>query len=83
MESYHKGKKLLEEEYGKLIILKPYNGDNGIIGNKQQKHIKQIIEISDGEGLRLSYETKDGLYQHYNKLFIAGTKDFPVDHIDG
>ena len=24
---------------------------------------------------------KDGLYQHYNKLFIAGTKDFPVDHI--
>ena len=22
------------------------------------------------------------LYQHYNKLFIAGTKDFPTDHRD-
>ena len=29
-----------------------------------------------------AYDTKDGLYQHYNELFIAGTKDFPVDHID-
>ena len=26
--------------------------------------------------------TKYGLYQHYNKLFIAGTKDFTQDHID-
>ena len=38
--------------------------------------------ISDDEGLRLAYETKDGVYQHYNKLYIAGTKDFPIDHID-
>ena len=22
------------------------------------------------------------VYQHYNKLFVAGTKDFPQDHID-
>ena len=22
------------------------------------------------------------MYQHYNKLFIAGTKDFPQDHVD-
>ena len=22
------------------------------------------------------------MYQHYNKLFIAGTKDVPTDHID-
>ena len=29
-----------------------------------------------------AYETKGGLYQHCNKLFIAGAKDFPVDHID-
>ena len=28
-------------------------------------------------------KTKDGLHQHYNKLFIAGTKDFPTDHLDG
>ena len=32
--------------------------------------------------MRLAYETKDGLYQHHNKLFIAGTKDFPVDLVD-
>ena len=93
MESYHKGKKLLEEKYGKLIILKPYNDDNGIVDSgivdkglgplpQQQKYIKLITDISDEEGLRLAYEAKYGLYQHYNKLFIAGTKDFPVDHID-
>ena len=32
--------------------------------------------------MKRAYDTKDGLYQHYNKPFIAGTKDFPVDHID-
>ena len=32
--------------------------------------------------MKLAHETKDGLYQHYNKLLIAGTKDFPRDHID-
>ena len=32
--------------------------------------------------MKLAYETKDGLYQHCNKLFIAGTKDFPTDHLD-
>ena len=32
--------------------------------------------------MRSAYETKYGLYQHYHKLFIAGTKDFPTDHID-
>ena len=87
MESYHRVKKLLEEKYGKWIIPKPYNDDNGvvdngIVDNKQRKSIKQITDISGEEGLRLAYETKDGLYQHYNKSFIAGTKDFPTDHID-
>ena len=32
--------------------------------------------------MKRAYDTRDGLYQHCNKLFIAGTKDFPVDHID-
>ena len=41
----------------------------------------QIADITDEEGLRLAYETEDGLYQHYDKLFIAGTQDFPIDHI--
>ena len=31
--------------------------------------------------MKRAYETKDGLYQHYNKLFIAGTKD-PIDMVD-
>ena len=53
-----------------------------MVDNKQQKHMKQIADITDEEGLRLAYETKDRLYQHYNKLLIAGTKDFPTDHID-
>ena len=42
---------------------------------------RQLQDISEEEGLRLACETKDGLYQHPNQLFIAGTKDFPVDHI--
>ena len=32
--------------------------------------------------MKLAYETKDRLYQHYNKLLIAGTNDFPIDHLD-
>ena len=32
--------------------------------------------------MKRAYATQDGLYQHYNKLFIAGTKNFPQDHID-
>ena len=82
MDSYHKRTKLLEGKYGKLMNVKPYNDDIGIADNKHQKYVKQLQDITDEEGLRLAYETKDGLYQHYNKLFIAGTKDFPVDHID-
>ena len=27
-------------------------------------------------------QNMDYVYQHYNKLFIAGTRDFPQDHID-
>ena len=82
MESYHKGKKLLEEKYGKLITLKPFNDDVGIVNNKQQKSVKQLQDITDEEGLTRAYDTKDGLYQHYNKLCIAGTRDFPQDRID-
>ena len=82
MDSYHKRKKVLEDKYGKLITLKPVNGDNGIVNNKQQKFVKQLQDITDEEGLKRAYETKDGLYQHYNQLFIAGTKDSPQDHID-
>ena len=82
MESYHKRKKLLEEKYGKLIIVKPFNDDVGIVDTKQQKNIKRLQDISDEEGLKRAYDTRDGLYQHFNKLFIAGTKDFPQDHID-
>ena len=73
---------MLEEKYGKLIILKPFNDDIGIADNKQQKFVKQLQDITDEEGLKRAYDTKDRLYQHYNKLFIAGTKDWPGDAID-
>ena len=32
--------------------------------------------------MKQAYESKDGLHQHYNKLFIAGTRDWPGDAID-
>jgi len=85
MESYHKRKRLIEEKYGKLIVVAPPNdivAKNPIVSHRQQKLVKQLRDISDEEGLKRAYDTKDGLYQHYNKLFIAGTRDFPGDHID-
>ena len=33
--------------------------------------------------MKLAYETNNKLYQHYDKLLIAGTNDFPTDHTDG
>ena len=81
MESYPK--KLLEEKYCKLTHLKPFNDDNGIVDNKQQKYIQQLQDITDEEGLKRAYETNYGLFQHCNTLFIAGAKDFHQDHIDG
>ena len=98
MESYHKRKRLLEEKYGKLIVVKPFNDDIGdvrgafstptgrgtapfvIVDNKQQKFVKQLQDITDEGGLKRAHDTKDGVYQHYDKLFIAGTKD-PIDMI--
>ena len=86
MEYYHKRKRLLEAKYGKLIAAAPpVNADIGkstIASNRQQKIVKQLRDITDEEGLKRAYDTQDGLYQHYNKLFIAGTKDFPQDHLD-
>ena len=41
----------------------------------------KIQDVTDEEGLKRAYDTKDGLYQHYNKLFTSGTKD-PIDSID-
>ena len=85
MESYHKRKRILDEKYGKLIIVKPFNdaiGKSTIASHRQQKIVKQLRDITDEEGLKRAYDTQDGLYQHFNKLFIAGTKDFPQDHID-
>ena len=53
MESYHKRKRLLEEKYGKLVVVKPYNDDNGIVyknslaSRRQQKLVKQLRDITD------------------------------------
>ena len=83
MESYHNRKRLLEEKYGKLIVVKPLNdaiGKNTVASHRQQKIVKQLRDISDEEGLKRAYDTNDGLYQHYNKLFIACTKNSPRPH---
>ena len=32
--------------------------------------------------MKLAYERKYRLYQHYDKLFIAGTKSLPTDRTD-
>ena len=81
MESYHKRKKLLEEKCGKFINLKPYNDDVGTADNKQQNMLNNF-KIYLMKRIETSIWNNICLYQHYNKLFIAGTKGFPVDHID-
>ena len=78
MESYNKRKKRLEEKYGKLIVVKPFNNE-GIKNKINENYIRKIADITDEEGLKLAYKQKDGLHQHYNKLFIAGTNDFPKE----
>ena len=42
--------------------------------NNKQKCFKQSADTTDEEGLRLAYEAKDGLYQHYKKTTKASTK---------
>ena len=65
-----------------MIVVKPFNGDLvSIASHRQQKIVKQLQDITDEEGLKRAYDTQDGLYQHYNKLLISGTKD-PIDFVD-
>ena len=49
---------------------------------ENEQYDKQIAGITDEEGLKQAYASKDGLHQHYKIFFIAGTRDFPRDHID-
>ena len=52
MDSYHKRKKVLEEKYGKLIVVKPFNDDLvSIASHRQQKIVKQLQDITDEEGV--------------------------------
>ena len=81
MESYHK-RKISKEKYGILMKLKPYNDSTSRKENKPVPIRRQLADIIDEEGLKNAYEAKDGLYQHCNKLLIAGTRDFPTDLLD-
>ena len=59
MESYHKRKKLLEEKYGKLINLKPFNDEkanNKITDNNHQIYVKKLQDISDEDLLKIINE---------------------------
>ena len=55
---------MLEEKYCKLISLKQFNDEVGIVDTQQQKYDKQLQYISDEEGLKRAYDTKDVLSQH-------------------
>ena len=62
------------------MYVKSFN-DEVLKNINNDKYVKQIADITDEEGLILAYGT-NGLCQHYNDLFIAGTKDWPNDAID-
>ena len=53
--------------------------------NKNQKYVKLVADITyitDEEGLKQAYGSKDGVHQHCNELFVAGTRDWPGDAFD-
>ena len=81
MESYQKRKRLLEEKYGTLIQVNIFN-DEVLKNNTNEQYVKQIADITDEEGLKQAYESRDGLHQPFNKLCIAGTRNWPTDAID-
>ena len=54
---------------------------NKIHGN-EIKPISHQTHMSDEEGLKKAYDSPNRYYQHRNKLFVAGSKDFPQDHLD-
>ena len=76
-----KAAKAVRRKTREIIKIKLFD-NNDLIDNKQQNYIMKTQDVTAEEGLQRAYETKDGLYQHYNKLFTAGTKDFPTDHTD-
>jgi hypothetical protein len=75
IESFKKRKQLQQIKFGKLLNVQ-------LIPNLEDDAPPKPIDISDEDGLTKAYEATNGLYQHYNKLFIAGTRDFPRDHWD-
>ena len=84
MEPYQKRKRRLKEKYGKPINVKLLN-DEVVNKSENEKYVQLIADITnitDEEGLKQANESKDGLHQHSDKLFVAGTRDWPGDAID-
>eukprot|EP00972_Heterocapsa_arctica_P106127 15633112-Heterocapsa_arctica.AAC.1 len=75
MDSYKIRKKLQPIKYGKLLNVQ-------IIPELEDDPPPTPQDISDEDGLTKAYDATNGLYQHYNKLCIAGTRHFPRDHWD-
>ena len=42
---------------------------------------RDLLNLTDTQGFKLAYETKDGIYRNGSILYIAGTKD-PIDFYD-
>ena len=80
LEPYQKRKRLLEEKYLNLVQVNLFH-DEVLKNSKNEQYVKRIADITDEQGLKLAYETKR-LYQHYNNLLIAGTKDWPGNATD-
>ena len=81
MESCQKRTILLEDKYGQLRNANNLN-DKALEKSEHEKYVKQIADITDEEGFKQAYEPKNGLHQHYDKMFIAGARDFPRYRID-
>ena len=72
--SYHKRKKVLGEKCGKLRNSKPFNDDNGIVDNKQQKYIKQIAGASDEGRIKNEHMKQKMVYISIVMIFYSRHK---------
>ena len=63
MDFYQQANNTCIRTYGRLINVKSFN-DELLERSQNTKYVKQIADITDGEGLKNAYGAKDGLYQH-------------------
>ena len=57
------------------------NTRNKIVDDVKEELAGNWSFLTDSQGLRLAYESPDGIFRNGSQLYIAGTRD-PIDYLD-